>query len=220
MPKVGVILSGCGYLDGSEITESVITLLALDRAGAEVFCFAPSIEQRQVSNHLTGELTTESRNVLTESARVVRGKISDLSKANANELDALILPGGFGAALNLSSFGIEGASANIHDGLATLLREMHEQKKPIGGICIAPALLALALGDDKPLLTIGDDVTTANELEKLGAQHKDCVVQGAVTDEQKKIVTCPAYMYEAPIKDIASGIETLVEEVIRLCGDS
>ncbi|MEZ6195189.1 MAG: isoprenoid biosynthesis glyoxalase ElbB [Planctomycetota bacterium] len=216
MARIGVILSGSGFLDGAEITEAVSTLVALDRAGAEIVCMAPDADQRQVVDHRTGKPTGETRNVLVEAARIARGKIAPLSEVDPASLDGIVMPGGFGAALNLSSFALEGPKASIREDVAGMLRAVHAAGKPIGAICIAPALVALALGDEGPTITIGEDAGTAQALEALGAHHQTCPVERAVTDEAKKIVTCPAYMYDARPSEVAAGIEKLVGEVLRL----
>lgn len=217
MPRVAVILSGCGYLDGAEIREAVITLLALDRAEADVSCFAPNIAQRQVVDHQSGETVEESRNVLRESARIARGKIAPLSEAKIDEFDAVVLPGGFGAALNLSSFAIEGPEASIDESVASFLKAAHGARKPIGAICIAPALVALALGPHSPLLTIGNDAGTAAALTSCGARHADRPVDDIVIDEENRIVSTPAYMFDAPLRDIATGIEKAITALLALC---
>src|SRR5262245_50239615 len=157
MVKVGVVLSGCGFLDGSEIHEAVLTLLALDRAGATAVCLAPNIEQRSVVDHRSGNPAESVRNVLEESARIARGKVRDIAQAKAAELDALVLPGGYGAAKNLCDFAVAGAKAKVDPGVLKLVREMHSAKKPIAAWCIAPALLAAALKEAHVKLTIGDD---------------------------------------------------------------
>jgi enhancing lycopene biosynthesis protein 2 len=214
--RVGVVLSGCGFKDGGEIHESVLTLLALDRAGAEVHCFAPDVDQAKVVNHLTGEPVEETRNVLVESARIARGEIKDLEEANADDLDALVLPGGFGAAMNLSDFAVKGPDGTVNPTLAKLLRDMHAQKKPIGAICIAPATVALALGSEKPTLTIGNDAGTAQAIEACGASHQDCPVDDFVVDRERRIVTTPAYMLGPSIRHIAAGIDRCVAEVLSM----
>lgn len=215
--KVGVVLSGCGVYDGAEIHESVLTLLALDRAGAEAVCFAPDAEQMHVVNHLTGQPAAgEKRNILVESARIARGKIQDLKKARAVDLDALIFPGGFGAAKNLCDFAVKGADCTVHPEVARIVREMYQAKKPIGAICIAPAILSKALWDQGPRLTIGTDKETATALEKMGAKHEACPVREFVVDAEHKIVTTPAYMLANRISEAAEGIEKLVKEVLRL----
>ena len=161
MAKVGVLLSGCGFLDGAEIHESVLTLLALDRAGAEIICMAPNIDQYHVIDHLTQEVADEKRNVLVESARIARGEIKDLKDVTSSDLDALILPGGFGAAKNLSDFAIKGTDATVNSEVKRILEEMVAAKKPVGAICIAPATLTKALSDINPEVTIGTDPATA-----------------------------------------------------------
>ena len=215
MTRVAVVLSGCGYLDGAEIQESVLTLLALDRAGAEVECFAPDKDQLDVVDHRSGEaMSGESRNVLTESARIARGEIRDVALARAADFDAVILPGGYGAAKNLSSFAVEGPDCSVDPGVERLLREAATAGKPIGLICIAPAIGARLFPDVE--LTIGSDADTAGALEQMGAHHKSCPVEAFVTDERARVVSCPAYMLGPGIKDVAAGIEGLVAEVLRL----
>lgn len=215
--RVGVILSGCGFKDGAEVHESVLTLLALDRAGAEIACFAPDVDQATVVNHLTGDAVDETRNVLVESARIARGEIQDVAQADASTLDALILPGGFGAALNLSDFAQKGADAEVHAGTANLIRAMHAAKKPIGAICIAPAVIARVLGKEgAPTLTIGNDAGTAGALEACGATHEDCPVESFVVDLDSRVVSTPAYMLGPTIKHVAEGIERCVNEVLTL----
>ena len=218
MAKVGVLLSGCGFLDGAEIHESVLTLLALDRAGAEIICMAPNIDQYHVINHLTQEVTDEKRNVLVESARIARGEIKDLKDVAASDLDALILPGGFGAAKNLSDFAIKGTDATVNSEVQRILEEMVAEKKPVGAICIAPATLTRALSDINPEVTIGTDQATAAAIETMGGQHKTCTVDLIHADENNRIVTTPAYMLGPGIKDVAEGIQKLVDKVVELAG--
>ncbi len=213
--KVGVLLSGCGVFDGAEIHESVLTLLFLDKAGAEAICMAPDMEHQAV-NHLTGEATKEKRNVLMESARIARGKIRNLKDVRAADMDALILPGGFGAAKNLSDFAVKGPDASVHPEVARILKEMTDAGKPVGAICIAPATVAKALAVKKPEVTIGTDAGTAAGIEKTGAKHFKCAVDQIHTDMKNRIVTTPAYMLGPGIKDIAAGIEKLVNQVLSM----
>lgn len=219
-PTVGVVLSGCGFLDGSEIHEAVCTLLFLDRAGATVRCYAPDVAQQHVVDHRRGEPAPgETRNVLVESARIARGKIEPLDRADPERLDALILPGGFGAAKNLSNFATAGGEAAARPELVALLRGMHQRGKPIGVVCIAPAVLAAALRGTSThaTLTIGDDAGTAEALERMGAVHRTCPVTEFVVDEANRIVSTPAYMYDARISEIAAGVEKLVTAVVEMC---
>lgn len=218
MLTIGVLLSGCGVYDGSEIHEAVLTLLALDRAGVEIQCLAPDMEQRDVVNHLTGEPMPESRNVLLESARIARGNIKNIKEISAPDLDGLIIPGGFGAAKNLSDFALAGAEAQVHPEVERLLNEMVAGGKPIGAICIAPATLAKALADRHPEVTIGSDISTAAAIKAMGGKHYDCAVDEIHVDKGLRIVTTPAYMLGPGIKDVAVGIEKLVAEVVRLAG--
>ncbi len=216
MKKIGVILSGCGVKDGSEIHEAVFTLLAIDKVGAQAVCMAPNAELEEV-NHLTNEATGAKRNVLLESARIARGNIQDIAKIKVSDIDAGILPGGFGAVKNLSDFASKGPEAKAHPEVARLIKEMVMAKKPIGAICIAPATIAAILGKEiSPTLTIGTDAGTAAALEKMGAKHQNCPVKEFVVDEKNKIVSTPAYMLANRISETAEGIEKLVKEVLRL----
>jgi len=215
--RVGVLLAGCGFKDGAEIRESVLALLAIDREGAEALCFAPDVDQAMVVDHLRGKpVPGEKRNVLVEAARIARGQIRDVKDAHAKDLDALVMPGGFGAAMNLSSFATKGEHGEVHPEVARLLKEMHAAKKPIGAICIAPAVVAKALGHAHPRLTIGDDAGTAARIEACGAVHENCPVDSFVVDAKNRIVSTPAYMYGARLKDIATGIERCVHETLAM----
>jgi len=216
MKKIGFVLSGCGVYDGSEIHEAVITLLAIDRNGAEAVCLAPDVDLREV-NHLNGQETGATRNTLVESARIARGKIRNIAEVTAGDLDAVIFPGGFGAAKNLCNFAEKGAGASIHPEVARLIREMAEKKKPIGAICIAPALIAAALGRDfKPKVTIGTDAGTAAAINQTGSEHVNCPVSEFVVDKEHKIVSTPAYMLAGRISEAAEGIEKAVKAVVYM----
>jgi enhancing lycopene biosynthesis protein 2 len=215
--KIGVVLSGCGVMDGSEIHEAVLTLAAIDRAGAEAVCMAPNIRQRHVINHLTGEEAKgEVRNVLVESARIARGKIRDIATVKAAEIDALIFPGGFGAAKNLSDYAFKGPECSVNPDVARLATEVHAARKPIGVVCIAPVVAAKLFGGEHPQITIGTDKNTARDIEKMGAKHVARPVEEVVVDLERKVVSTPAYMLAKSIKDAAAGIEKLVTAVIDL----
>ena len=213
--KIAVILSGCGVYDGAEIHESVITLLRLDQRGAQVQCFAPNIAQHHVVNHLTGEEMPESRNVLVESARIARGEVKDIREANVEEFDALIVPGGFGAAKNLSNFAVEGAGCSVNPDVLALAEAFAEAGKPVGLICISPALAAKIYGPGV-VCTIGNDAGTAAALDKMGATHQECAVDEIVEDKARKLVSTPAYMLAKNISEVASGINKLVDRVLEL----
>ena len=214
--KIGVLLSGCGVFDGAEIHEAVLTLLFLDRVGASVVCMAPDMAQLHVIDHLGQTEMDQTRNVLVESARIARGDIKDVAQVRAGDIDGLIIPGGFGAAKNLSDFAVNGPDATVHPEVKRLLGEMADKAKPIGAICIAPATLVRALGDRSPKVTIGNDVGTAAAIEKMGGGHVNCGVDEICVDEKNKLVTTPAYMLGPGIKDVAIGIEKLVEKVVSL----
>lgn len=215
MAKIGVVLSGCGFLDGSEIHESVLTLLAVSRAGAETVCAAPDGLQAETVNHALGQPTGETRSMLAEAARIARGKIKNLKDLKESEIDALIFPGGYGAAKNLCDFASKGVDCGVHPEAARIAREIHAVGKPIGAICIAPALIAKIFEGKNFLLTIGNDRGTVQALEKLGHRHQECGVREIAADEKNKIVTTPAYMYEASPAEVAEGVEKLVRQVIE-----
>lgn len=214
--RVGVLLSGCGVFDGAEIHESVLTLLFLDRMGAEVICTAPNMDQLHVLNHMSQEEMDEKRNVLTESARIARGNIVDLKSLDEKQIDALIIPGGFGAAKNLSNFAVKGPDATVHPEVKRILDQMLSAGKPIGAICIAPATLAKAAATHQPEVTIGSDMGTAAAIENMGGKHLVCNVEDICVDSKNKIVSTPAYMLGPGIKEVAQGIEKLVEKVLSL----
>ncbi|KHL73659.1 isoprenoid biosynthesis protein [Pseudomonas putida] len=213
--KVAVILSGCGVYDGAEIHESVITLLRLDQRGAQVQCFAPNIAQMHVINHLTSEQMPESRNVLVESARIARGEVKDISEARAEDFDALIVPGGFGAAKNLSDFAVEGSECTVNPQVLALAEAFAEACKPVGLMCISPALAAKIYGPGV-VCTIGNDADTAAAVTKMGGTHKECDVHDIVEDPQRKLVTTPAYMVAKSISEAAGGIYKLVDRVLEM----
>jgi len=216
MAKVGVVLSGAGVMDGSEIHESVLTLLALDKACAETVCMAPNADQLHVINHLTGEETREKRNVLVEAARIARGKIRDIKDVKEKEIDALIFPGGYGAVKNLCTFAVDGTNCKVHPEVARLVKEIHKAGKPIGAICIAPALMAKIFEGAGFELTIGNDRETAQAIEKLGQTHRACGVNEIWVDSEHKVVTTPAYMLAQNVAEAWEGIEKLVKEVLML----
>lgn len=216
MKKVAVILSGCGVYDGAEIYESVLTLLSIAENGAEYQCMAPNIEQMHVVNHLTGDVSEgESRNVLIESARLARGEIIDLASANPSDYDALIIPGGFGAAKNLSDFAVNGSNCQVNATVIEFTQSIHKAGKPVGLMCISPAMTPLLFGE-KVNFTIGTDPETAGAIEAMGGTHNDCCVDEIVIDETLKVVTTPAYMLAGSMTEAASGIRKLVEQVISM----
>jgi enhancing lycopene biosynthesis protein 2 len=215
-PRICVILGGCGVFDGAEIHESVITLLALARRGATVQCTAPDKPQLHVIDHLRGAVAEgESRNVLVESARIARGAIVPLSEINPDDFDAVFMPGGFGAAKNLSTFAVEGANGTADADLVRVLRGFRAAGKPIGAVCIAPAVLVMALGEGS--VTIGSDASTASAIEALGGSHTSCPVESAHIDTERRIVTAPAYMIDTSIDQVARGIEEAVDAVLAMC---
>ncbi len=213
---VGVLLSGCGVFDGSEIHEAVLTLLFLDRAGVRILCAAPDVDQHHVINHITQQPMDGTRNVLVESARIARGEIRNVGDLTADDMDALIIPGGFGAAKNLSDFAFNGPESTVHPDVKRLLNALASAGKPIGAVCIAPATLVRALAERNPEVTIGTDPDTASAIEQMGGGHVPCRVDTIHVDEKNRIVSTPAYMLGPSIKNVALGIEKLVDQVVSM----
>lgn len=214
--KIGVVLSGCGVYDGAEIHEATLVLYFLDRAGVEIVCMAPDVQQMHVVDHRTGNPTGEVRNVLVESARIARGEIRDMASIKASDIDALIFPGGYGAAKNLCDFAVKGVACTVHPEVDRLIKEMHAAGKPQGFICIAPVLAAKVLGPYGPRLTIGNDQATSQAINTMGAVHLTAAVDEVVICNKNKVVSTPAYMLGPTISHVAKGIEKLVGEIIRM----
>lgn len=218
MKSIGVILCGSGFKDGSEIRESVGALWALSYHAVQVHCFAPDAPQMDVVNCVTGNpAPAESRNQLVEAARIARGEIAPLSAARAQALDAVIIPGGFGVAKNLCTFAVHGGAGTVRDDVATLLRDLHAAGKPLGAICIAPALLAMTFPHAGFALTVGAEGEVPREIEKLGHTHVVCAANAWHIDRVHKIVTTPAYMHDtASLNDIFTGIRGLVDAIVAM----
>lgn len=216
MKKIAVLLSGAGVFDGSEIHEAVLTMLALTKLGASYQCFAPNIEQMHVVNHLTGEVSAEeSRNVLVESARIARGEITATDRLDIEAFDALVIPGGFGAAKNLCNFATNGSDCEIPLEVADFITEFADAKKPVGFICIAPIMIPLLYGEGVTG-TIGNDIDTAQAFNLMGGHHQEAVVQDIIVDEANKVVSTPAYMLAGNIVEANEGIEKLVKKVLEM----
>ena len=211
--KFAVVLSGCGVYDGAEIHEATLTLYAIALQGATYQVFAPDIVQHHVINHLTGEEMNEKRNVLVESARIARGNAKALSEFNPSDYDALIFPGGFGAAKNLCSFAFDGPNCKVNPEVESVIKSMHKLKKPIGALCISPVLLAKLISN--ATLTIGQDKGTAGALENLGAKHKNTSHGEVAADLENMLFTTPCYMLESTIVDIANGAIAVVKEMLK-----
>jgi enhancing lycopene biosynthesis protein 2 len=213
MKKFAVILSGCGVFDGAEIHEATLTLLAIAQQGASYEIFAPDVFQHHVINHLTHQEMPEKRNVLVESARIARGKIQPLSEFRAGSFDAIVLPGGFGAAKNLSTVAFHGPDATVNPDLEKAVKAMHAAGKPIGALCIAPAVIARILGNVE--VTIGNDPGTAQAIEKMGGKHVKASHGEVTIDRKNKIFTTPCYMLDASIVQIYEGATNVVREMLN-----
>jgi enhancing lycopene biosynthesis protein 2 len=212
MKKFAVVLSGSGVYDGAEIHEATLTLLAIKKNGADYTIFAPDIQQHHVINHLTGNEMLETRNVLVESARIARGKISNLNTFKARDFDALIFPGGFGVAKNLSSWAFDGPDCTVNAEVEKAIKDMISLRKPIGALCISPVLLAKVLGNVD--VTLGDDDNDAAAIEKTGAKHVKTSHGQVVRDPHQAIFTTPCYMLDADIVQIAEGADNVTKAIL------
>ncbi len=217
MKKVGVLLCGCGNMDGSEIQETVVTLLTLDKLGIKYVCMAENREF-EVSNYLEKKLTNEKRNMLKEGARIARGDISNIKKVNVSDLDGLIIPGGVGNIRNLSNFFKDEESVKVSPDVEKLILSFFNEKKPIAAICISPLLLAMVLGNKNIEITLGNSLNIIEKAERLGIKHFICKETEIHIDKKNKIVTTPAYMYNTTIKNIALGIEKCVTKFSEFLG--
>lgn len=216
MKKIAVVLSGCGHMDGAEITESVSLLISLNQFGAKTSCFAPSIDFTPI-NHISHEpMKSEKRNSLIEAARIARGQIKDLTQLHAKDFDGIAFAGGFGAAKLLSNWAEKGSQSDLHPEIKRIILEFYKAEKPIAAVCIAPTLLAKALGTQKVEVTIGEDSSTAEQIEKTGACHVQCPVGDYVTDREHKLITTPAYMYNALPHEVFKGISGLAKELVEM----
>jgi enhancing lycopene biosynthesis protein 2 len=214
MQKFAVVLSGNGVFDGAEIHEATLTLYAIVKKGASYEIFAPDIPQHHVINHITGEEMDETRNVLIESARIARGKIRALSEFSGKDFDGLIIPGGYGAAKNLSSYAFDRVDCKVNPDVENAIREMISLGKPVGALCISPVILAKVLGDVE--LTIGQDADTAEAVQKMGATHIKTSHGEVVVDKKYKVVTSPCYMLDANIAQVGEGALNVVGAMLKL----
>lgn len=226
MTKIGVLLSGCGVYDGSEIQETVFTLLALKQQNCEIIAFAPNINQHHVINHLTGEELSESRNVLVEAARITRGNIQDLDTISVNYFDALVIIGGFGTAKNLTKWAFEGPNGTILSNVQSLIKNTISQQKPILALCMGPVVIAKALENSnfKASLSVGttaekspyDIQAISQGMESIGANALMTGKNSLAIDKELKIITAPCYMMEATITDVFEETQNAVKQLISL----
>lgn len=221
--KIGVLLSGCGVFDGAEIHEATLTLLAIAENGGEAVCFAPDKDQLHVINHMTGDEMDEKRNVLIESARIARGEIHAIHDISPDSYDALVIPGGFGAAKNLNTWALKGPDSEIDESVKNIIIATHKAGKPIAGLCMGPTVIAKALEGTgiKATLTMGTtaekspyDIKGMNEgMAAVGAVTEMKTVREIAVDETNKIVSAPCYLMEATILDIRNNVKKAIDQV-------
>jgi len=214
MKKIAVILSGCGHLDGTEINEAVFTILAINKLNAQATMFAPNIERYDVVNHLDNTVTNQKRNIFIESARIAKGDINTLDKANVKDFDALVIPGGFGVVKNFSNIASSNNNFQVTSPLKELITTFFHHKKPIGAICIAPALIACALQN---ITTITITLGKKNELlDKINSNQVICDASNIVLDKENKIISTPAFMTNESLYKIYLGIEKLITKLLEI----
>jgi enhancing lycopene biosynthesis protein 2 len=213
MKKFAVILCGCGSLDGSEIHESVMTLLAIDRNDCEYSIFAPNDNQYHVVDHFTKQATQEKRNMMVEAARIARGNIRPIEECHVEDFDALVFPGGNGAAKNLFTYALDGRKCKVREDVAQLIRAFHAQHKPIGALCIAPVMIAKVLGD--VTITVGNDEGTIENVLSFGSKHINTQQTEVISDKQNMVFTSPCYMLPARISDIAACAQNLIDAILE-----
>lgn len=213
MKKVAVVLAGCGHMDGAEIHEAVLSLYFIEKYGMTYEVFAPDVQQHHVMNHYTKQESAEKRNVLAEAARIARGRIKDLAQLNVNDFNALYMPGGFGAAKNLCDYAFKGSDVKVLAVLDEKIKAFNNNGKYVCAVCIAPVIAAKSLGSKKVEVTIGDDQSTADDVRMFGAKHVSKPVTEFHHDEKNKVLSAPAYMYNAKITEVAAGIEKMVKKL-------
>ena len=213
MKKFAVILCGCGSLDGSEIHESVMTLLAIDRNECTYSIFAPNDNQYYVVNHYTKSATEEKRNMMVEAARIARGDIRPIEECRVEDFDALVFPGGNGAAKNLFTYAFDGKNCTVREDVAKLIKTFHAAHKPIGALCIAPVMIAKVLGD--VTITVGNDEGTIQNVLSFGSKHINTQQTGVIADKQNMVFTTPCYMLPARISDIADCAQNLIDAILE-----
>jgi len=222
MKKIAVLLSGCGVYDGTEIQEAVSVLIALDELGAAAVCVAPDMPQHHVVDHLTGDDMGHARNVRVESARIARGAVLDLAEVKVAELDGLVIPGGFGAAKNLSNWAFAGPDCTVQPGVAALIQDMVAAGKPVAALCVAPVLLAKALSGMGITLTLGTpEGASPYDIEgfhagvaSLGAKPVACELGEIAVDAAHKVVTTPCYMMDAGPAAILAGVRKACAQLL------
>lgn len=212
--KVAFVLSGCGFKDGTEIHEAVAALIALDMAGYEVIFTAPDVQQTATVDHCADKPEKETRKALKEGARIARGNIRPLSDLKPEDYDAVVFPGGFGAALTLCSFASDGPECSVNPEVKSLINEARQSEKPIAAMCIAPVILARTIPGAR--LTIGSNPETADAINTMGAVHVNCPVNDSVVDKEKKLVTTPAYMLANGPAEVFEGALSMVEKLGEL----
>ena len=224
--NIGVLLSGCGVYDGAEIQEAILTLLAIEEIGATATCISIDDNQFHVINHLNGEVMNESRNMMVEAARIARGNVKEIKEIQPSDIDALVIPGGFGSAKNFTTWAFDGPNGSIRSDVKLLLVNMINVGKPIVALCVSPVVLAKALeGSNVKLnLTIGSSLEASPYeipsfeagLKATGASTEEKTIREILVDTENKVITAPCYMMDASILEIRNNIQQAIQALKEL----
>jgi enhancing lycopene biosynthesis protein 2 len=223
---IGILLSGCGVYDGTEIQEAVLSMLAITEAGHDYKCISVNKNQYHVVNHLTGETMDENRNMMVESARIARGEVQDINEISPAIIDGLVIPGGFGAAKNFTTWAFNGPDSDILPEVKLLIVNLVNAGKPIAALCVSPVVIAKALQNSniQPTLTLG---TTKEQspyniedfhkgVESIGAKTEEKPITDILVDYDNKIITAPCYMMNANILEVKNNIKKAVNQLIKM----
>ena len=186
--------------DGSDVHESVLLLLALEEAGERPVLLAPDIRQGRTVDHLSaGTVEGEDRNVLCESARLGRGIVRALATVRPDELEALVIPGGYGPVVNFSGgFAMPGAARRILPEVEPFLQHFLMERKPLGLIGLGEVPVRTLLGQEM-------------EPPSPPADPRHLRV-----DADRRIVHTPGFAAFTRLADVRAGIEAMVAALLRL----
>jgi enhancing lycopene biosynthesis protein 2 len=219
MKNFGVLLSGCGFYDGSDIWEAVLIHLFLEEKGYNSQFISLNLSSKEVVNHHTQESVSEKRNIFLESARIGLDQTKNIEEMDGEKIEGLVIAGGYGVLQNFLETGPPARILNAQSEVKRFIREIFRRKKPIGGCGLASLLIASSLQDivNTPLtLTLGNDAKLSDQLEKLGAIHVIAKLDEAIIDKEHNIVTTPGNLGKHRIKEVASGIQNMILGVLEL----
>ncbi|NBR15578.1 MAG: isoprenoid biosynthesis protein ElbB [Crocinitomicaceae bacterium] len=163
----------------------------------------------------------ESRNMMVEAARIARGNVKEIKEIQPSDIDALVIPGGFGSAKNFTTWAFDGPNGSIRSDVKLLLINMINVGKPIVALCVSPVVLAKALeGSSVKLnLTIGSSLEASPYeipsfeagLQATGATTEEKTIREILVDAENKVITAPCYMMDASILEIRNNIQQAIQ---------